>query len=201
MFSLTSPVETPFHRLPADAKLLALALFTVGVFFITSPYWQACALAFVGGLHLVAGRRVLIQAWVMLRPLWVFVVLILIWHLVTQDMAAGVTICIRLVSAVALANLVTMTTPLQDMIDIALSLLRPFRALGLNTGAIGLAIALVIRFTPALRQNAAHLSQAWRARSARRPGWRLAVPLTLIAVDDAEHVAEALRARGGAPQD
>ena len=42
------------------------------------------------------------------------------------------------------------------------------------------------------------LSVAFRARSDRRPGWRIAAPAVLAALDDAERVAEALRARGGA---
>jgi biotin transport system permease protein len=46
-------------------------------------------------------------------------------------------------------------------------------------------------------QRMAALNDAWRARSARRAGWRLAFPATLAALDDAERVAEALRARGG----
>ena len=33
--------------------------------------------------------------------------------------------------------------------------------------------------------------------AARRAGWRIVAPLALMALDDAEHVAEALRARGG----
>ena len=42
------------------------------------------------------------------------------------------------------------------------------------------------------------LRESWRARSPRRPGWRILLPATLAALDDADHVAEALRARGGA---
>ena len=41
------------------------------------------------------------------------------------------------------------------------------------------------------------LSLAWRARSRRRAGWRVIVPFMVLALDDADHVAEALRARGG----
>ena len=55
----------------------------------------------------------------------------------------------------------------------------------------------MIRFTPALIGKARQLALAWRARSPRRPGWRVVLPLTLGALDDADRVAEALRARGG----
>jgi biotin transport system permease protein len=60
-----------------------------------------------------------------------------------------------------------------------------------------LAVALVIRFIPVMQDRTEQISQSWRARSARRAGWRVLMPATLAALDDAEHVAEALRARGG----
>jgi biotin transport system permease protein len=55
----------------------------------------------------------------------------------------------------------------------------------------------VIRFTPVLASKGAQLAQSWRARSAKRLSWRIVMPMTLLAIDDAEYVAEALKARGG----
>ena len=78
-----------------------------------------------------------------------------------------------------------------------LRLLAPLRHLGIRTAPIGFAMALVIRFTPVLFAKAGTLIDAWRARSPRRPGWQVVMPIALLAIDDAEHVAEALRARGG----
>ena len=60
-----------------------------------------------------------------------------------------------------------------------------------------LAMALVVRFVPVLAAKGQALAMAWRARSQRPPGWRIIVPFAVTAIDDAEHVAEALRARGG----
>ena len=62
---------------------------------------------------------------------------------------------------------------------------------------MALSVALVIRFTPVLMQKGAALAEAWRARSVKRPGWRIVLPFALLAIDDAEQTAEALRARGG----
>ena len=45
MLTLTSPVETPFHRLPAGAKLGALCLFTALLFHLNSPLPLAALLA------------------------------------------------------------------------------------------------------------------------------------------------------------
>jgi biotin transport system permease protein len=56
----------------------------------------------------------------------------------------------------------------------------------------------MIRFIPVLSDRLSQISESWRARSPRRPGWRILTPATLAALDDADQVAEALRARGGA---
>lgn len=78
-------------------------------------------------------------------------------------------------------------------------LLAPLRRLRINTAPLGCAIGLVIRFFPVLRSRADGLIETWRARSPRRAGWQLAIPITLLAIDDAEKVAEALRAPPGGP--
>jgi biotin transport system permease protein len=82
------------------------------------------------------------------------------------------------------------------MISVIEGLARPFRPI-LPPKTLALAIALTIRFVPTLLTRAEQIRQSWRARSPRRPGWRTLLPTTLAALDDADHVAEALRARGG----
>jgi biotin transport system permease protein len=102
-----------------------------------------------------------------------------------------------MLTAVGLANLVTITTRLTDMMGVVRWLCTPLRAIGVKSDRIELAMALVIRFTPVLIDKGAMLAMAWRARAARRVGWRIVTPFAVLAIDDAEHVAEALRARGG----
>ena len=60
-----------------------------------------------------------------------------------------------------------------------------------------MAVGLVIRFTPVLIDRAERLAEAWRLRSTKRANWRLLAPLGLSVMDDAEQIAEAIRARGG----
>jgi biotin transport system permease protein len=199
MLALTSPVETPFHRLPAAAKLLFLAGFTFAVFQIERPVLMLLPMGFAASAYLLAGRAFLRQGGRALRPLWVFVAVILAWHGIAQEIATGLTLSGRILTTVAMANLVTMTTRLDDLIAVATGLLRPLERLGVRTGVVGFAIALVIRFTPVLIGKGQALAEAWRARSPRRPRWNIVIPVTLAALDDAEHVAEALRARGGLP--
>lgn len=197
MLTLTSPVETPWHRVAAGWKLGALCLFTVGLFALDGLWALAGALAVVVSLY-ARGGGVFLRAGVrMLRPLWPFVVIAGAWHGWIGMPGAGAAVVLRLVAAVAAANLVTMTTRLSDMIVVVERLARPLERLGLSPRMLAMAVALVIRFVPVLSERAAQLREAWRARSARRAGWPLIVPVTLAALDDAEHAADALRARGG----
>jgi biotin transport system permease protein len=133
----------------------------------------------------------------MLWPLWPFVLVILLWHLALRDLSGGAAIVLRLIAAVAAANLVTMTTRLSDMMAVIGRLGAPLARIGLPPQRLALAAGLVIRFVPVLGARAAAIRSAWSARSPRRAGWRLVAPLTAAALDDAAHVAEALRARGG----
>ena len=198
MISLTSPVRTRAHGWPAGAKLGGLCLATTALFLVPGLAAQALALAAVLALYALPGRAFLRAGLGGLRLLWPLLAMLLLWHAVTGEPRQGVLVCLRMVTAVALANLVTMTTRLDELMDVLRRLLAPLRRIGLPTWLLETAVPLVIRFTPVLVGRAQQLALAWRARSTRPPGWRLILPLTLQALDDADHVGEALRARGGA---
>ena len=198
MLTLTSPVDTWAHHLPAGPKLGLLCLWTVLLYALTSP--AALTLAALAVLALLAscGTLFLTTALKLLRPLWPFVVIVAMWHLWLGDLPGGAVILLRLITAVAAANFMTMTTRLSDMIAVITWAVRPLRRTGLDPATLALAIALVIRFIPVMLLRMEQIRDAFRARSPRRPGWRVLVPALLAALDDADHVAEALRARGGA---
>ncbi|NDR58999.1 energy-coupling factor transporter transmembrane component T family protein [Aliiruegeria sabulilitoris] len=195
MLALVSPIDTPYHRLPAGAKFGALSLVTLSLFLSNAVSVQLAAVIGVAALYLVVGMDFLRQGLQSLRPLWPFLVIVGIWHFLLGDPSEGAVVCLRLLAAVALANLVTMTTRLDDAIELVMKLLRPLRRLGVQTGQIAFAIALVIRFVPVMLDNARRLLESWRARSARRPGWQVIAPIFLVALDDATRVAESIRAR------
>jgi len=195
MLTLTYPSQIWAHHVPAGAKLAVLALATMGLFALKSPL--DLALAALAALALMgSGGRTFARA--ALRPLWVlwpFVAVVGLWHLWLRDPMGG-AIILRMITAVALANFVTMTTRQSDMIAVMTWLMRPFAKL-MPPQRAALAIALTIRFIPVMGQRAEELAQAWRARSPARPRWRIMPALSLSALDDAARVAEALRARGG----
>jgi len=171
MLTLTSPVETWAHRLAAGAKLAALAAVTTGLFLLTSPWALVGSFTAAVVLYLTGGGRFALTGLRQLAPLWPFVVIVGLWHLWTGDMTGGAVILERLARPLA-------------------PILPPRR--------LALAFALVIRFIPVMLERMGQIRQSWSARSPRRPRWRVMVPATLAALDDADRVAEALRARGGA---
>ena len=197
MLTLTGPQKTIFHKISAGQKLLALCVLSTALFQIESLFVLACLTFVVIALYLSQGLPFAKFGALMLWPLWPFVLIIGLYHGITNDIEAGGKIILRMLIAVALANLVTMTTPLNDMIDVLMRLLRPLNLIGISTKPVALAIALFIRFIPTLIERGITMHAALRARATRKSGWRIVVPLTLSVLNDAEHVANALRARGG----
>ncbi len=197
MISLTSPVKTRAHGWPAGWKLLALCAVTFGLFFLDSLAGQIAALFATLALYASAGALFLRSGLRRLWVLWPFLVLLGLWHLIEGSYTEGAIIILRMASAMALANLVTMTTKLSEMIEVIKFVTAPLRRFGLQTKPLEIAVALVIRMTPELLAKGKSLTEAWQARSARRPNWRVVLPFTLIVIDDADYVSDALKARGG----
>jgi biotin transport system permease protein len=197
MISLTSPVRTRAYGWPAGLKLSLLCIATAVLFIRQDIAFHVVAFAVTAAVYVLPGARFARAGARALWRLWPFVVLVAVWHLVIGAGGQGAVIVLRMLTAVGLANLVTMTTSLSQMIATVMWLVAPLAKIGLNTRALALGIALVVRFTPALADKGTALTQAWAARSPRRASWRIILPFAVLAIDDAEHVAEALRARGG----
>ena len=197
MLALHSPYRTIFHRWPAAIKLLFLLSFTTLLFVSNELYLLGIFALF----PLLASAA---QGWsffkFMLRllwPLWPFVAIICLWHTFTWELASGMRILVRMIAAVWFANLVTVTTPMDGLIRVVFYCLAPLRRFGLRPERIAFAIGLFLRFTPVLIEKGGILSLAYRARSPKAGTWRIIFPLALIVVDDAEHISEAIRDRGG----
>ncbi len=125
MLTLTSPIETWAHRLPAAAKMAALTLWTAVLFHYDTPLPLTIAAAATLALPLSCGPAFAMTSAKMLRPLWPFVLIVALWHLWQHDLSTGAVILLRLLTAVTAANFVTMTTRLSDMIRVLTTLARP----------------------------------------------------------------------------
>jgi biotin transport system permease protein len=95
-----------------------------------------------------------------------------------------------------LADLVSMTTTMSELMEVLAPALRVLRPLGVNPRKMALAVALVLRFVPVLLTRWRAREEAWRARSRRRVPPRLVAAFVADILQLADRVAEALDARG-----
>ncbi|TLP44981.1 MULTISPECIES: energy-coupling factor transporter transmembrane component T family protein [Cohaesibacter] len=204
MLALTVETKTWLHRIPVPLKLAILCALTLVIMPLTQWQPAVAATMAVASLYLSAGLKFARIGLTRLKPIVYLLVVIFVYHVVTSRTEAGLAISLKLFATVGLANLVTMTSRLDDMMQVVETLTAPLKFVGLPPRAFGFAMGLVIRFTPVFLEKGKLLSEAWRARSAKGVSPRLLVPLALGALDDADRVAEAIKARGGlvqAPQD
>lgn len=196
MLSISLPGNSWAHKLRVGSKMGTLAITSIVLFWMDS--WVLLCLVLVGVFALYASVDGAVSKgiWLMKPILWI-VGIIWIFHAFRAEYLAGSIVCLRLLILVGLANFMTLTSRLSDMIDMFLWLVSPMERLGIRTAAIGLALGIVMRFTPVLIERTGQLTQSWCARGGKGTSWRLILPLFITVVDDADRVAEALRARGG----
>ncbi len=197
MLCFESPVITHWHSVPVAWKFLSVCLCSVTLFWFDAIELQLAAFLMCCLFYLSAGETFFYAGLKRLLFLWPILLVILVWHGVTGTAAQGLAMTLRLVTIIALSNLMTMTSRLSDLLGLVQRAFMPVRKMGVNTRPIEIAVALVVRYTPVLIVKGGMLVEAWRARSHKRTNWRVVFPLCLVAIDDAERVAEALKARGG----
>ena len=195
MLTLNSPIKTPYHQIPAGYKVCFLMIFSTLLYSL-----KLIPLVFGGFLFVVVlvgycGIEFLKLFLRRLIPIYPFLLIICFWHFITNTMGEGIFIGLILLTVFGLANLVTMTTRLDDMIDLMNIILKPFARIGLNVAPFGIAIALVLRTIPKIIAIANNISLSWRSRSLKTPNWRIIFPLVCLTLDDGEQVAEAIKAR------
>jgi len=198
--ALYVPRASVVHRLPAGAKLLALAGLSVLVFAV--PTWPVVcgALAAVLLVGLVAAR---LPGATLLRQaravLWWLVGLFLLHWLLSDALTGAVTV-LRLLALVLAAAVVTATTRVTEMVAVVERILRPLEGLGIRPARIGLVIAMTLRFIPLIAERADRIREAQAARGGTVRGLRglsrTVVPLLVQVLQLAHTVSEALDARG-----
>jgi len=197
MLALTAPYKTPFDRWSPGLKVSTLFVFTT-ILLLTHEIFLLLGLASIPFLLIISqGWNYFYFSVRLLRPLWPFVLVIMLWHMYSTNFQSGFRLSLRLVSAFALANFVTTTTTLSQFTDLVLKVSKPFDKKNMFSKQLSMAIGLTVRFLPVFVEQANLLILAHRARSTKKVSWRIIFPLALTALDDAEHVSEALKARGG----
>lgn len=194
--SLYAPGTSPLHRLPASTKLLGLL---IGGLVVTVPRPDALLLgiaaAGVVALYLVArlglaelGRQIWGVRWIIAVVL-VGQLIFLPWHVAALTST-------RMLLAILLAALVTLTTRASDILEAIERGLAPLRRFGLRTERIALVLGMAIRAVPIVIDLASEVRDAQRARGVGGSITAMVVLLLVGALRHADDVADALAARG-----
>lgn len=199
MIGLYRPGTSLVHRAPTLLKLLLLSVAMVLVGLVSDPVVLAGSLAAVVGLYAVAGVPPR-AAWPQIGPiLWVLLFAVPVQVLVAGGSAAGWTtaglMAGRLLAAVALAALFTLTTTVTAVLDAFQRMLQPFRR-WVDADRVGLLVALTIRCIPLVAEIVREVLEARRARGTQGSLLALAVPVVVRSLYAADAIGEALTARG-----
>jgi biotin transport system permease protein len=194
--ALYSPVPSVLHRRPAGLKLAALAGLSVLLFAVPRVPVAAGALAAVVVLALAGARLTPRQLLAQLRPVWLWLAGLLVFHLLVTDLATGALAVLRLAALVLAAAVVTATTSMSELVAVVQWMCAPLRLAGVRPARIGLAVAMTLRFIPVVAERAERIREAQAARGATRPAFRMLVPLLVQVLQLAHTTAEALDARG-----
>ncbi|OKL43897.1 energy-coupling factor transporter transmembrane component T family protein [Pseudovibrio exalbescens] len=185
------------HALPARVKLIALCLVTFLLFPLDQWWQQAAGLFVTVGFYLSLGTKGRQALKVIGNFAWM-VGFIFLLHALFTSLQEGVVLALRLTTLVLLANFLSITTRMEDLMDAVEPLFKPLTVVGLTSRRVALAVALVIRFVPMLLAVYSNLQEAYRARTGRKNSIRLLAPFVIHALKLSDEVAEALSARGGA---
>lgn len=216
------PVESPLHALDPRAKVLATAVFVVGLFFVDSLAGFLLAGAVTVGL--VAASRVPLGAFLgLLRPVLFIVALTFLFQVLFSregptlfawgflqvhegGLRLGLLLAARILILVSAAGLLTATTAPVALADGMEDLLSPLKRLRFPAHEVAMMMTIALRFIPTLGEEAEKISRAQAARGAdfedgglvrrARALVPLLVPLTVGAFRRADELAEALESRG-----
>ncbi|WP_028658985.1 energy-coupling factor transporter transmembrane component T family protein [Nocardioides insulae] len=189
------PGTTRLHRLPAGTKLGAMLLIGLIVVVVRGPVSALVAVAM--GLALLlwagAGLRLTLRA---IRGVLVVALCLGGWLAWQQGWASAVEGVGDLLALVLVATVLTLTTPVDELLDTIAHRVRFLRPLGVDPERVALAFGLMIRAIPATVELAEETQRAARARGLERSLPARLVPLVIRVVARAQHTGDALHARG-----
>jgi biotin transport system permease protein len=196
VISLYRPGDSLLHRAAAGPKLLVVMALALAVSLApANPWVLSAAVAVVAGGYLIAGfgvRAIGSQAYGM-RWLVGFMLLAQVFFLPGLTVAANI---IRVLTVILLANLVTLTTRTDALIDAIERAMSPLRRLGVNPSRVALMLSLTITTIPVIAGFAGQIREAQRARGVPVSPLAFVVPLLIMALKHSDDLADALTARG-----
>jgi biotin transport system permease protein len=189
------PGTGPLYRLSARTKLLVLLAVSVVVVVAGHPWVSVGALAAALAVYPLSGLGAR-RAWHVLRVLWPFLLVIAVFQGLFGDWSTAVRLVAQLAALVLLANVVTLTTRVREMLDLFERAARPLRHVGADPGRVALVLALTIRSIPMVAAAWRAAREGYLARGLSGRPHLLVVPVIVQLLRMAEATGEALVARG-----
>ncbi len=195
LLGLYRPGTSALHRLPAGAKLLAMMAIAAVVVVTRGP--TSAVAFFLGALVLAAwsgmGVRVTLQA---LRGILLVAALMAFYLTWQNTWERAVESVLDLLALVLVATVLTVTTPIDEMLDTITRALGPLRRIGVSPEMVALAFSLMMRAVPTTIEIANETRDAAVARGLQRDPRARLTPLVIRVVAQARATGEALHARG-----
>jgi biotin transport system permease protein len=193
---MTAAPGAVLERLPATTKLAALFCISVLLFLTTSLSLLGAAAGAILVACLLLCREALVQ-WLKAWPLLLTIGIFALWKAFADGYHEALVLLLRLGTLSLVATVVTVTTSIRQFIDTITRLARPLEKLGIgNARDIGLAIGLVMRLIPDVRQRYLAVVDAHRARGLPLRPSTLLVPMIIGMLKGADDMANAIDARG-----
>lgn len=218
-------MDSPIHRMDPRAKIMAMLLMLVAIFFPAG--WLGYAIIFCCASCLVLAAKLSVgYIWKSVKPMLYMMVILLIvnsfavregtrlfgigsWGLYTGAVEQTAYIAVRLLLMVMITTTLTATTKPLDMTLGIEDLLQPFTKIHVPAHEIAMLISIALRFIPDLIDETERIMKAQESRGVdMKEGTMkekimavlsLIVPLFVSAFQRAEDLANAMEARGYVP--
>lgn len=195
LLGLHQPGTMVLHRLPAGAKLLGLMAVSIVVVVVRGPLSALAFLTVAAGLLVWSGARLGLTLRAM-RWLLVTAAILGAWTVWQNGWPRAVEVVGDLLALILLATTVTVTTPVDEVMDAVAHGLRPLRRVGVDPEAVALAFSLMLRAIPTTIQLAEESRDAAVARGLERSPRARLIPFVIRVVARARDTGDALHARG-----
>ncbi len=195
LFGLYRPTGGPLDRLGVGLKYLILLALTIPSA-VSGRWWVSAILVLIAAAVLVWSRvgvrRGLGLGWGSVAVLAVIAGA----HVLLGTASNGAFVVLNIVLALYATRILTLTTPVPDLLDGLAAAARPLRWVGVNPDTVALAVAVMLRSVPYLIGTFDEVRQAARARGLSRNPLAQVSPVVVRAVGYAQTTGEALAARG-----
>lgn len=219
------PLDSPIHKLDPRAKIMAMLLLLITIFFPAG--WIGYGVIFVNvSVVIILSKLSVSFIWKAMKPMLFMLFFLLVinalvlktgtvlftigsWSLYSDAVFQTLYIAVRLLLMIMITTCLTATTkPLEMTLGIE-DLLSPFQKIGLPSHEIAMLISIALRFIPDLIDETARIIKAQESRGVDMKEGKLMervmailsliVPLFVSAFQRAEDLATAMEARGYAP--